>query len=283
MNIGLAAYPHPDKASTRIPVVVPLPGAGNDERHIYPCSKAEKAICDQAFKWASSKTAEMGLAETTRVHLLRDSFKKNGYFDQSGDFVARGRTLTAPLGTFLIQHDWASAIGAQALEVGNDFRIPYDVSSFEMKINSRSFIAIVCQREDYPIVTLPFVSIGGVWVSFGGMDSSSFPVLQRAWDQVRACCVALDAEVASHTLVRAPLKINMKRERHGKPKVMDSHVIDLAKRHRSERLDSSGNGNRKRLHFRRGHWRHFETHKTWINWMLVGNPELGFIDHDYKL
>lgn len=283
MNTGLESYPHPDKASTRIPVVVPLPGPIEMEPNIYPCSKAERSLCAQAAEWASSQKFEMDMAEATRAHQLRESFKKNGFLDDSGDFVARGRTLTEPLGTFLIQHDWASAIGSQALEVGNDFRIPYDVSAFEMKINGRPFIAIACQREDYPIVTLPFVSVGGVWISFGGGNISRYPVLQRAWDQVRACCVALDAEVATHSIVRAPQKLNMKRERYGKPKVMDSHIIDLAKRHRSEKIEGTGTGNRKRLHFRRGHWRHFESHKTWINWMLVGNPELGFIDHEYKL
>jgi hypothetical protein len=38
-----------------------------------------------------------------------------------------------------------------------------------------------------------------------------------------------------------------------------------------------------RLHFRRRHWRHFVNHKTWIKWTLVGDPDLGFIDKDYRL
>jgi hypothetical protein len=42
-------------------------------------------------------------------------------------------------------------------------------------------------------------------------------------------------------------------------------------------------GRKKRLHFRRGHWRHYETHKTWIKWMLVGDPDLGFIEKQYRL
>lgn len=37
------------------------------------------------------------------------------------------------------------------------------------------------------------------------------------------------------------------------------------------------------LHFRRGHWRHYGEYKTWIKWMLVGDPELGFVDKMYKL
>jgi hypothetical protein len=38
-----------------------------------------------------------------------------------------------------------------------------------------------------------------------------------------------------------------------------------------------------RLHFRRGHHRHYENYKLWIKWQLVGNPDIGFIDKDYKL
>jgi hypothetical protein len=38
-----------------------------------------------------------------------------------------------------------------------------------------------------------------------------------------------------------------------------------------------------RLHFRRGHYRHYPNHKLWIRWCLVGNPDLGFIDADYRL
>jgi hypothetical protein len=40
--------------------------------------------------------------------------------------------------------------------------------------------------------------------------------------------------------------------------------------------------NRKRLHLRRGHWRHFATYRTWIKWMMVGNPDLGFVDKEYR-
>jgi hypothetical protein len=33
----------------------------------------------------------------------------------------------------------------------------------------------------------------------------------------------------------------------------------------------------------RGHWRHYERHKTWIKWTLVGDPDLGFVDKHYRL
>lgn len=36
-------------------------------------------------------------------------------------------------------------------------------------------------------------------------------------------------------------------------------------------------------HIDRAIWRRFETHKTWIKWTLVGDPDLGFIEKHYRL
>lgn len=104
------------------------------------------------------------------------------------------------------------------------------------------------------------------------------------WDQVRAICISLDAEIAVTTVERAPLALNEKRQKAGKPPLSDFHVVDLSKRHRvANSADGAGEGSKKRLHFRRGHWRHFETSKTWVKWCLVGNPDLGFISKSYTL
>lgn len=49
-----------------------------------------------------------------------------------------------------------------------------------------------------------------------------------------------------------------------------------------------GHGSPKRQHLRRGHWRviHLKngsTIKRWIEEQVVGDPELGVIEHDYSL
>jgi hypothetical protein len=103
------------------------------------------------------------------------------------------------------------------------------------------------------------------------------------WDQVKAICVALDAEVATSTVVRAPHKLNEKRIRDGKAPIVDYRVVDLSRRHRIANPSGLHEGGKKRLHFRRGHWRHYETTKTWVRWCLVGNPDLGFIQKHYSL
>jgi hypothetical protein len=61
-------------------------------------------------------------------------------------------------------------------------------------------------------------------------------------------------------------------------------MIDLAKRHRVAHVGGASSGrHKKRLHFCRGHWRHYEKSKTWIRWCLKGDPDLGFVDAEYKL
>ena len=103
------------------------------------------------------------------------------------------------------------------------------------------------------------------------------------WAQIRAICIALDAEVAEHEVVRAPTKLNRKREKAGKVPIPDHYVVDLSRRHRISNSSTSGEGSKKRLHFRRGHWRHYDGFKTWVRWCLVGNPDLGFVSKDYSI
>lgn len=42
-----------------------------------------------------------------------------------------------------------------------------------------------------------------------------------------------------------------------------------------------------RQHVRRGHWHHYVTRqgrvRRWVNWQLVGEPDFGFLDHEYRL
>jgi hypothetical protein len=112
------------------------------------------------------------------------------------------------------------------------------------------------------------------------------PIAKAVFQQIKACCIALDAEVAVTEPMRAPYKLNQAREKRGRPKLFDYNVVKLGSRTRSARFENEDPDRekiRKRLHFRRGHWRHYESHKTWIRWTLVGDPDLGFIDKHYTL
>ena len=102
--------------------------------------------------------------------------------------------------------------------------------------------------------------------------------------QIRAMCIALDAEVAVSSIVRAPHRLNAARVDRGRLPIFDYHVVSLAKRTRPEALaDTECEGRHPRLHWVRGHWRHYTNVKTWIRWHLRGDPDLGFIEKHYRL
>lgn len=182
---------------------------------------------------------------------------------------------------FVIRHDWASAFAGTEVSAG-DIVAPYEQCAFEFRYSGHTVIVIWEQSdEDRAAVMAEF---GEIWFALGTINSDH-PLVRAVRDQVRAICISLDAEAATKEVVRAPAALNEKRKKQGKPPLADFHVVDLAKRHRIAN-PTAGTGepsHRKRLHFVRGHWRHFETHKTWIKWHLRGNPDLGFIAKHYAL
>lgn len=187
----------------------------------------------------------------------------------------------------LIEHDWASAFKDADLPSAV-VKLPYDVCAFEFKFSGRPVIVLATQFGT-EIAFTPIVLVGDLWVVTDCADylgstrtDGMLYLIQECGRQIRAACISLDAQVAKAEMVREPHL-----GAHGKnahQPLKGYHVVSLA--HRGPRpLASVGTetDRRIRLHFRRGHWRHFEAHKTWINWQLCGNPELGFIDKHYRL
>lgn len=187
---------------------------------------------------------------------------------------------------FVVRHDWAAAFG-DSLKIDDEFKLPFDNCAFEFRVSGHTVIMIIKHLEKGDerkgaMAMFVLEGTGGVWFTLP--PTSIEPIAVFLMRQVRAICVALEARVAEHTLTRAPSKLNEKRAKASKPPLRSFHIIDLSRRSRASsgpRTHSTGRG--VRLHFRRGHWRHFEDHKTWIEWMLVGNPDLGFIDKQYRI
>ena len=173
---------------------------------------------------------------------------------------------------FVIEHNWGAAFATAQDFADGDYKLPYDTSLFEFRDSARR-ICIVTGEAGHAL----FMQAGEFWVTFE-WDPVSGPFAE----QVRAVCIALDAEVAINETVRAPEKLN--RNRAGwKPLIRDYNIVRLTNRRAAPLDTESETGTRKRLHFVRGHWRHFSTHKTWIKWHLRGDPDLGFIDKHYRL
>lgn len=185
---------------------------------------------------------------------------------------------------FVVQHDWASAFSGAGDYIDGGFKLPYDMCAFEFRITGRSVTILAFQGEDQDPTFTSYCQFGDYWVSHDDPDKEA-PAIKFALAQVKAICVALDADVASHTVVRASDKINKKREEANKVPLYSYHIVSLAHRSRVANPLSGVGGatTKKRLHFRRGHWRHYENFKTWVRWTLVGNPDIGFIDKEYRL
>jgi hypothetical protein len=227
--------------------------------------------------------------DCSRLHKLKEAMLSGKVIDSTKDELAfpPSDSLSCVAQTFVVRHDWANAFeGAEG--ISDEFRLPYQICTFEFRVVGRTVI-VFAGEDDQGIsgskrVATPFVESGDYWYCPGYADSNQNELLMYLWAQIRSICIALDAEVATTTVVRAPHKLNEKRERQGKPLIIEHRVVDLAKRHRVGNPSAGqGTGSKKRLHFRRGHWRHYEESKTWVRWCLVGDPDLGFISKHYQL
>lgn len=184
--------------------------------------------------------------------------------------------------SFVLTHDWRAAFGDSIGEVKPiELKQPLPVCAFEMRVSGVSLVAAVEEVAPGERRMIVLADIGaGMWTEVE-YESRAFAFVS---DQAYAALIALDSQVASCDLIQPPAVLNAKRIKSGKAALPDYRVVRLARRSNASHADSGNpTGRHPRLHFRRGHWRHYEDRKTWINWTLVGNPDLGFIDKHYKL
>jgi hypothetical protein len=244
-------------------------------------------------------------AHSSALHRLRQSIHEGAFFinrnrdELDSTKVREYNDLFASAHAFVIQHNWAEAFrNATEYDGITKFRLPFETCVFEFKVSGRAVILLAAEADGLVYVQLA-AETNENWFSFeravpfdedlegkyrdGTFNPiSSLIVFLRP--QIKAVAVALDAEVAEIEIARAPHKLNRAREKAGRPPISDYHVVSLASRQRAKPLaNPQQTGERRRLHFRRGHWRHFETFKTWVRWTLVGDPDLGFVDKEYRL
>lgn len=219
----------------------------------------------------------------SRLHRLKEAIAGKRLLWLSGMDVPEGAFYQTFEHTFVVKHDWARAFeGADGIE--NSVRLPYEHCVFEFRLGGKTIIVLAVDDPNLQFRFGTVVEWGDFWVAIRGpADPRQSRITEFLRSQISAICIALDAEVATHTVERAPFKLNEKREKAGKPRIADFHVVDLARRHRVANPTAERTGRRVKLHFRRGHWRHYEANKTWIKWCLVGDPDLGFIQKQYTL
>lgn len=201
--------------------------------------------------------------------------------------------------SFVVQHDWAQAFEKATDFTSGEYRLPYHACVFEFRISgSRVCFSIDAENDGTPTFSGLYIETPVGWAisqistwqngHWCGSTKLGASILTLCAEQVRAICIALSAKVAEKTIVRAPHRLNIKRVAAGKPPVLDYHIIDLAHRVRyAKRLPEPGDIQvehaRRRLHFVRGHWRYYPNHRIFVEWHLRGDPDLGFIDKEYRL
>jgi hypothetical protein len=255
------------------------------------------AALEEVDAWMAGEPT-LQRATGTVLHQLLQAWRDNDLvkgppeeaFDPAAHF---GLLLNHQFQIFVVEHDWAGAFATSNVfgQIGDQFqfRQPYEHCCFEYLVSGKRVCFVVHFDGAYFRLAL-FVRLKVGWLqpplNPRVTNWPRMPELRAlVGRQHQAIMVALDAALAETTIVRAPHQLNRAREKRGAPPVFDYHVVNLAHRSRPATLppEQETNHNGVRLHFRRGHWRHFEAFKTWINWTLVGDPDLGFIDKHYRL
>lgn len=243
--------------------------------------EATEAGAQLVLKW-QEKIPVLEKNDCSRLHKLVAAHKAEEIFFSDNSAAKSEDILFKDVQPFVVQNDWARAFEGATDYAEGEVNLPYNVCAFEFRISGLTVIVLALQPEGGPLACLGFVEANGIWFCDGKKAAEAGP-FQFAWKEIRAICIALEAEAATHELQRAPAKLNRIREEEGKVPLYSYHVVKLSERHRASTKRFGGAHRSPRLHFRRGHWRHFDTHKTWIKWMLVGNPELGFVEKEYRL
>jgi hypothetical protein len=247
-----------------------------------------------------SKPFQLQKADGSKIHKFNESLKCELGFGDRHKFILNVEKFHC----FVVQHDLAMAFANVDGFTDGDFNLPYDDMIFEFCVSGLRVMLTISRRdgETEKFECAPYVDCGEVWASSRGSfscregkrveeklcwdgDVIFSKLIEFLWPQVRAVCIALDAEVVTEDVVRAPHALNKAREKAGKTKLVDYSVIRLLHTRKSKALEPSSDDEKakRRLHFVRGHWRHYVNHKAWIKWFLRGDIDLGIIEQKYIL
>jgi hypothetical protein len=255
------------------------------------------------------ETFQLKWVEPERFAALQDDARSLLSICQKDDFMV-----------MLIEHAWSEAVDLGSVRQDDTVQLPSGNMVFEFVVNGVHFLWWYMQMEGWDkngSMIARYCGQGpsdhGQWAVMtkahkedlkdnelqlalfspqkSARDSTDNILVPDDLDDflvknVYAACVVLDAELAYREVVRAPHKLNAARAKKGKLPLYSYHIIKLANRKRAAALpdaQSQESGRRLRMHFVRGHWRHFEEHKTWVKWHVRGDPDLGRIEKEYRL
>lgn len=213
------------------------------------------------------------------------------------------------------KHNWLEMLGDAILpEFDDEWKLPFDLCCFEYDIwdkQQTTHVATFIGEDAKGGIMSDFVEVDGVWSFMRMIQAPTLQGIRAAcieeakgkgfkepdagtWtiDFIRACCIAIDCEGAEFEDVPASPKLNKARAERGKTPLRDYKVINVRNRPKPGHSRNGGEHSRgMRLHFRRGHWwprkenreTRFDRFRHWRPWRLVGDPDLGYIEHEYRI
>lgn len=251
-----------------------------------------QASMNRALEWWDANPTQIRRPEGSSLHKLVEDW--NAGIVVIPEIAALGRRAIEEMilgqpQVFLVQHDWAGALGHAVDFETVEYRLPYDRCAFEFDISGHRVILI----EHQSLGSLLAVHSVRHWCAFllgsdysppQARETGLASIFQIAAENIRAMTIVLETGAARVQHVASAAALNRARVRSRKVPISAYNVVDPS-RHRDPTNGEEGGagGTGKRLHFRRGHKRRIVGGETWVKWTLAGNPSLGFIDKRYKL
>lgn len=243
----------------------------------------------QARAWWDANPSAIRRPEGSALHkLVEDWHAGIVVLPNSTSKIACEAFILCKPSVFLVQHNWAATLGDDFDFNDMEYRLPFDFCTLEFNISGNRVIHI----ESYNHGAVVALHAGNHWMAMHFPPGYLLPrdkvdglagVVQITGQNARALAVVIDSGVGIAARVPAAPALNKARTKSGKAAIADYHVVNLAAQRSALRDQDAGTGSKKRLHFRRGHYRHLHSGKTWVRWTLVGDPDLGFVEKRYRL
>lgn len=236
------------------------------------------------------------LESSSFMAVLQVASVQRGLAQKSSDELATFTLTKLNLGEYLvptinIKNDWYKALSKQIADVTlKDVMLPQPRCIIRMVHDGIGYQAVVKQESpDHEIDTEFFTSApedesvpDDDDASDGRVDifkrQLAYALLASEVDLAHSVSTRLDKREEGAVLPSLPGKADLNAYRG------NTYTIVALRKNKGCQSSGEGTGTRKRFHVRRAHFRTYENGKTVrINWMFVGDINLGFVDKDYEV
>lgn len=192
--------------------------------------------------------------------------------------------VTNMLYPIIIEHDWSSLVDNLKTKDMPLVHLPFNVNVFEAVIDDEHHLALLSDYASFVAKTVPGRGPGYHVTHYDtpGQLIWSHKKFER---MILGASIMIDAsvgELVKHTATKSPFK------KHKKPYAPPSfYSINLGKpkKNYENKGPSKPTGIKQRAHFRKSHMRKLpgQDKKIRIPWYLAGDPDLGWVDKEFRI